>query len=57
MVGSNSFHQIDQRKKQIFSNEKPFGGLSIIVVGDFWQLKPTEDTYMSCTLNETIYFS
>lgn len=43
MVGARTFHYIDQRLKQIFHTVKPFGGLSVILVGDFKQLKPVGD--------------
>uniref|UniRef100_A0ABD2WVZ8 ATP-dependent DNA helicase n=1 Tax=Trichogramma kaykai TaxID=54128 RepID=A0ABD2WVZ8_9HYME len=43
MVGSNMFHKIDTRLRQIFGINKDFGGMSIITVGDLYQLPPVLD--------------
>ncbi|CAF0982805.1 unnamed protein product [Brachionus calyciflorus] len=45
-VGARTLHQIDQRLWQIFKTSKACGGLSVITVGDFNQLKPTGDSYV-----------
>ena len=46
MVGAKVFNQIDKRLRQIFKNNKPFGGISLIVFGDFIQLRPVGDSYI-----------
>lgn len=46
MVGTRMFHQIDTRLRQIFQTEQPFGGISILVVGDFRQLSPVGDSWI-----------
>ncbi|XP_057324202.1 uncharacterized protein LOC130666895 [Microplitis mediator] len=43
MIGSKIFSQIDTRLRQITGINKPFGNISIIVVGDFMQLPPVRD--------------
>uniref|UniRef100_A0ABD2W1Y8 ATP-dependent DNA helicase n=1 Tax=Trichogramma kaykai TaxID=54128 RepID=A0ABD2W1Y8_9HYME len=43
MVGSNMFHKIDTRLRQIYGVNKSFGGISIITVGDLLQLPPVMD--------------
>jgi hypothetical protein len=40
MVGQTTFNMVDQRLRHWFNPEKPFGGLSVIAVGDFFQLRP-----------------
>jgi PIF1-like helicase len=40
MLSSDLFFQINKRLCQIFKSKRPFGGKSVIVVGDFNQLKP-----------------
>lgn len=44
MVGSKMFSQFDSRLKQIFKNSSPFGGISVIVLGDLRQLSPVGST-------------
>lgn len=46
MMGSNQFANIHRRMKQIFRSDKPFGGKSVIVFGDFNQLRPVGDSYV-----------
>lgn len=45
MLGSKMFYGIHQRLCQIFGTKEPFGGISVIVVGDFNQLQPVADGY------------
>ena len=46
MVGFTMFQQIDARLQQIMKSKKPFGGISVIVLGDFNQLRPVGDKYI-----------
>ena len=46
MVGAKIFNQIDRRLRQIFKNNIPFGGVSVLAFGDFIQLRPVGDSYM-----------
>ena len=46
MVGSQLFIKIDQRLQQIFGCRKFCGGLHVIAVGDFLQMKPVKDVYI-----------
>ena len=43
MVGSGMFNFLDLRLQQIMGTKEPFGGLSIITIGDLFQLKPAFD--------------
>ena len=43
MVGKRTFDFIDTRLQQLTGVRAPFGGLSVIAVGDFYQLKPVGD--------------
>ena len=47
MVGNTMFNvQIDNRLKDIKGSPLPFGGVSIIAIGDLFQLQPVMDDYI-----------
>ena len=46
MVGSKIMSQVNNRLKAIMDNSLDFGGISIISVGDFHQLRPVKDSYV-----------
>lgn len=46
MVGNKLFNYINLRLQEIFATEKPFGGVSIIAIGDLFQLKPVFDGWI-----------
>ncbi|CAF4204783.1 unnamed protein product, partial [Rotaria sordida] len=46
MVGFTMLQQVDARLQQIMRTKKPFGGISVIVLGDFNQLRPVGDKYI-----------
>ena len=46
MVGSGMFNFLNSRLQQIMGTNKPFGGISIISVGDLFQLKPVFDKWI-----------
>ncbi|CAB4042533.1 ATP-dependent DNA helicase PIF1, partial [Paramuricea clavata] len=46
MVGSGMFTFLDLRLQQIMGTKEPFGGLSVITVGDLFQLKPVFDHWI-----------
>ncbi|CAF4366339.1 unnamed protein product, partial [Adineta steineri] len=46
MVGFTMFQHIDARLQQIMRTKKPFGGISVMVLGDFNQLRPVGDKYI-----------
>ncbi|CAF4877058.1 unnamed protein product, partial [Rotaria magnacalcarata] len=43
MVGFTMFQHVDARLQQIMRTKKPFGGISVIVLSDFNQLRPVVD--------------
>ena len=45
MIDSAFFCKIGQYLKHIRSNDKPFGGLQVVLVGDFYQLSPVDGKY------------
>ena len=46
MVGFTMFQQVDARLQQIMKSKQPFGGISVVVLGDFNQLRPVGDKYI-----------
>ena len=46
MVGGKMLSFIDCRLKQLTGTNKPFGGISIIAVGDLYQLQPVGDSWI-----------
>ena len=40
MIGRETFRHLDLVLKAIVQNSSPFGGVSLLVVGDFLQLSP-----------------
>ena len=46
MVGFTMFQQVDARLQQIMRSKQPFGGISVLVLGDFNQLRPVGDKYI-----------
>ena len=46
MVGRHLWNKGDQRLKEIFGTKEDFGGLHVIVVGDFYQMAPVRDYYV-----------
>ena len=56
MVGNAMFNiQIYNRLKDIKGSSKPFGGVSIIAVGDLFQLPPVMDSYIFKDMNHSEY--
>lgn len=51
MVGNRSLALIDSRLQLLTDIKKPFGGISIIAVGDFFELKPVMDCWIFQDLN------
>lgn len=46
MVGQNMFNFVNFRLQEIRGCPKPFGGVSVITVGDLYQLKPVMDKWI-----------
>ena len=46
MVGLQMISHINTRLKQILKTTAPFGGISVLVFGDFNQLKPVDDNWI-----------
>ncbi|KAG2203380.1 hypothetical protein INT47_010078 [Mucor saturninus] len=49
MVGDVIFSWIDKRLRDIFGSSLPFGGISVIVLGDFYQLSPVASSPLYST--------
>ena len=54
MVGSNLFLQIHHRLCELKSSQKPFGGVSIIVFGDMFQLPPVLQRFVFKSVSDPI---
>uniref|UniRef100_A0A8C9XC72 ATP-dependent DNA helicase n=1 Tax=Sander lucioperca TaxID=283035 RepID=A0A8C9XC72_SANLU len=48
MVSKPLFAYVDVRLKQIKGSQRPFGGMSVIAVGDFFQLPPVRQSKALC---------
>ncbi|XP_044742323.1 uncharacterized protein LOC123304800, partial [Chrysoperla carnea] len=48
MVGTKMLLSLDSRLKQIFKSNLPFGGISVLVLGDLRQLPPVGDKFVFC---------
>ena len=46
MVGHRLFSFIDQRLQEVNNTDKPFGGASVVVFGDLFQLAPVMDGFI-----------
>ena len=56
MVGSTMFNiQINNRLKDIKGSKEDFGGVSIIAIGDLFQLEPVMDRYIFKNLDNSDY--
>ena len=52
MVGNKMFNYINHRLQEVFASKQPFGGLSVIAIGDLYQLKPVMDSWIFQDLSE-----
>ena len=50
MVGTRTLNFIDTRLQQLKETRTPFGGLSVIAVGDLYQSKPVFEDHFSLIL-------
>ena len=56
MVGSTMFNiQINNRLKDIEGSKEDFGGVSMVVIGDLFQLEPVMDRYIFKSLDNAEY--
>ena len=46
MIGSTLFNWVNMRMQQVFENNLPFGGVSVVLFGDFNQLHPVLDNWI-----------
>lgn len=46
MLGGNTFSKLDSLAKRIRKNDLPFGGIRLLMCGDFLQLPPVKDTWV-----------
>ena len=52
MCGTNLFNFINMRLQEIMGSSKLFGGVSILAIGDLYQLKPVKDNSVFVDSNE-----
>ena len=52
MVGNQTLSFIDTRLQQLTGTKAVFGGLSVIAIGDLYQLKPVGDKLICLHLEE-----
>ena len=57
MVSADMLHCLNQRLCSIFQNLHPFGGISIILVGDLMQLRPVKGRYIFENPNDSSYLN
>lgn len=50
MIGNQMLNFVNLRLQQIMGSNKSFGGLSVVVVGDLYQLKPVFDGWIFSNL-------
>ena len=55
MVGNRTLNFINTRLQQLMGTKEVFGGLSVIAVGDLYQLKPVGDKLISLDLEKGPY--
>jgi len=56
MLTPRKFLQCDSLLKAVRANEKPFGGLQVVLIGDFFQLPPISSSASSADENATFIF-
>ena len=55
MVGNRMFSLIESRLRRIKGNNQTFGGVSLIAIGDFFQLKPVFDGWIFDDITKGIH--
>ncbi len=58
-IGPQMLAQIDKRLRNIMGVDEPFGGLSVILLGDSFQLPPVKpaETTMSAVIKQQVAIS
>ena len=46
MVGRELFKKSEKRLQEIMGTTKPFGGLHVLAIGDFFQMAPVINSYI-----------
>ena len=55
MMGCSKFVELDSLLRKVKTNDKPFGGLDLLLVGDFAQLPPVGDTSIMSALVQSTH--
>ena len=57
MVGRGMFNFINLRLQEVMGNVHPFGGISVLAVGDMFQLKPVMDAWLFSEVYQSIHMN
>ena len=57
MVGRGMFNFINLRLQEVMGSVRPFGGISILAVGDLFQLKPVMDAWLFSEVYQSIHMN
>ena len=55
LIGNSALYYTYRRLQEIMHNDKPFGGVNVICVGDLFQLQPVMDHWIFKQLNNNGY--
>lgn len=54
MITPLLLHKLDRRLRQVMEVDRPFGGVAVVLCGDFWQLPPPKASPLHASLVNTL---